>query len=93
MGVMMKCGHTAQGKSAVTNEPVCVICVGIHPGAKIVDDSPPDLDGRDATCFYHTRKDGKPCNSKQPSSLDLAFFEHRPRQATDLYYCGCWGWD
>ena len=28
-----------------------------------------------------------------PSSSDLWFFEHRPDEEYDLYYCGCWGWD
>ena len=28
-----------------------------------------------------------------PSSPDLPFFEHKPTQPHDEYYCGCFGWD
>lgn len=84
MSVIMKCGHVAQGKDEAGN-PVCVICVGITPNAKIIDESKPNLEGRKATCFY--------CRREQPSNTDLPFFEHRPDRETDAYYCGCYGWD
>jgi len=29
----------------------------------------------------------------RPSSTKLAFFEYRPDQPTDDYYCGCRGWN
>ena len=32
-------------------------------------------------------------HSVAPSSTELPFFEHRPDQAMDAYYCGCFGWD
>lgn len=43
----------------------------------------------------------EPCRCEQPSTdgissdgpARLAFFEHRPDQDHDRYYCGCWGWD
>jgi hypothetical protein len=87
---MMKCGHAANAVNS-RNEPVCVICYGIVPGADQVDDAPPDLTGRMARCAY--------CRHEQPSSTDLPFFEygHFERGQRlydhDEYYCGCRGWD
>ena len=87
MNILMKCGHTANARSA-DDKPSCVICIGIHPGASIVDDAPPSLDGRIAKCSYK-----RVCKSAQPSNLALAFFAHHPNQEFDEYYCGCQGWD
>ena len=28
-----------------------------------------------------------------PSSTDLPFFEHKPNEPFDRYYCGCFGWE
>jgi len=83
---LMKCGHAAQGRIAGTDQPVCAICYGLTPGASEVDQAPPDLAGREARCSYHDEP-------RRPSSYDLAFFQHRPDQPTDIYYCGCYGWD
>lgn len=83
MAVMMKCGHTANAKSA-DGTPCCAICVGLNPDAKVVAEAP-DLSGRQAKCPY--------CNNIKPSSTDLAFFEHRPTKEYDSYYDGCRGWD
>ena len=80
---MMKCGHAAN--AVMKNKPVCAICIGIVPGADIVAEDQPDLSGRVAKCPY--------CKKHAPSSLGLAFFEHRPGSETDYYYCGCRGWD
>jgi len=94
---MMGCGHASNAVSA--GEPVCVICVGIVPGAREVV-AGPDLTGREAHCSYHTpgrygrgavERDGR--HAWTPSRDSLAFFEYRPDAATDLYYCGCFGWD
>lgn len=84
MGVLMKCGHVAHGRD-INGNPVCPICVGSTPDAKIVENNLPSLDGRIAECRY--------CSNKEQSSFDLAFFEYRPSQKTDIYYCGCFGWD
>lgn len=92
MADFMKCGHSAQARDS-KGRPACAICIGTHPGATVVEGSPPSLEGRFATCSYSRRRDGKPCTSRRPSSFDLPFFEHRPRNDTDEYYCGCWGWD
>jgi hypothetical protein len=95
----MECGHTSQGVSSATQEPVCIICVGIHPGARIVA-AEPDLSGREACCSYRTPgrygsrevvRDGRHAWVK--SDTNLAFFERREDQPFDEYYCGCFGWD
>lgn len=83
MATLMACGHTAQGIDGA-GRPVCVICVQIDPRAEQPVE-PPDLIGRVARCSY--------CKYEEPSALDLPFFEYRPNQATDTYYCGCRGWD
>lgn len=81
---MMKCGHAANAHDAQGN-PCCAICIGFKPEATQVAETP-NLQGRTARCSYT-------CNSSQPSSTDLAFFQHRPTMEYDLYYCGCRGWD
>lgn len=86
MKPMMKCGHAANAVRTGTNEPICVICIGIHPGADQVDDNPPNLTGRKACCAY-----GK--HAIVDSTPNLAFFEHKPDKEMDEYYCGCHGWD
>lgn len=88
---MMMCGHAAQGTRQEDGKPVCVICIGIDPNAEIVDDSPPNLDGRKAICHYRFGNKGE--HSEVDSSYGLAFFEHRPNEKHDMYYCGCFGWD
>jgi hypothetical protein len=32
-------------------------------------------------------------HSVAPSSSKLPFFEHKPNEPMDRYYCGCYGWD
>lgn len=64
---MMQCGHAANATNGA-GRPSCAICVGIHPGAELVADAGPDLEGRQAKCF---------CGKTVPSSLGLAFFEFR----------------
>lgn len=84
---MMKCGcaanATCSSSGGVKFDPPIPSCV-IHECLEIADKQP-DLTGRTAKCAY--------CNSLEPSSMDLAFFEHTPQKATDGYYCGCRGWD
>ena len=90
---MMKCGHAAHAVNG-KGEPSCIICHGIHPGADVVDLAPPSL-GRMAKCSYlrpgpyGSAKGHEPV----PSSAELAFFEHKPGDPMDRYYCGCFGWD
>ena len=78
---MMACGHAANGLRG--DDPVCVICVGLRPGADQVS-AGPDLSGRQSRCA---------CGSTVASSTRLAFFEHRPELGTDSHYCGHAGWD
>jgi hypothetical protein len=63
----MKCGHTANAKDSEGN-PVCAICIGIHPGATEIDKKP-SLVGRTARCYS--------CGSTVPSSYNLPFFEYQ----------------
>lgn len=53
---------------AKIGDPVCVICVGIDPGARTVVNDKPDLTDRVAVCST--------CGKcEKPSTWDLAFFE------------------
>lgn len=97
----MKCGHSANATRE--GEPVCAVCLGIVPGADVVDTDAPDLSGRMARCSYArpgtvTHRGGGQYASREfpsavASSPNLAFFKAEPEQAEDSYYCGCWGWD
>lgn len=31
--------------------------------------------------------------AEAPSSIELPFFQHKPDESVDSYYCGCMGWD
>lgn len=44
-----------------------------------------DLEGRFAKC--------SDCGKISPSTDNLAFFRHHPKNDYDEYYCGCRGWD
>lgn len=89
MRTLMKCGCVAQGTDE-NDRPVCVVHIGIHPGATEVA-AGMDFRGRKAFCVY--------CKSERPSSLDLPFFETGRWQGgvkneeQDTFYCGCRGWD
>ena len=80
---LMGCGHAANGRTN-TGDPVCVICYGIVDGATEVVPSP-NLEGRVARC--------SDCKGEVTSDLSLAFFEYRPDDSWDCYYCGCRGWN
>jgi len=81
--VMMKCGHTATAVDEKGN-PVCASCFGIVPEAIEIAEMP-SLEGRKAECCQ--------CDNVTDSRIGLPFFSYRPDKETDLYYCGCWGWD
>lgn len=83
--VLMRCGHAANAVDHATGKPVCAICIGLTPDAEIVAEKQPDLKGRKARCVY--------CKREVDSSTSLAFFEYRPNESSDRYYCGCLGWD
>ena len=44
-----------------------------------------ELDGRKAKCAM--------CGREKDSDYNLPFFEYRPNEEYDSYYCGCIGWD
>ena len=56
---------------------------------------------REGPCNGRWTDRDNPCRCERPSAdgvaddapARLAFFEHRPDQPHDRYYCGCWGWD
>jgi hypothetical protein len=80
--IMMKCGHAANATHK--DQPCCAICIGINEGwNEIADD--PDLTDRHAKCSI--------CGQVKHSIENLAFFEYRPNEEFDLFYCGCRGWD
>lgn len=89
---MMLCGHTANsaGTRAGSTErvPACVIC-SCFEQAKAA----PNLEGRLAHCTYQRPRGGGEHPAPVPSSTSLAFFEYRPTEDSDRYYCGCWGWN
>ena len=88
---------------------ICVGIPGLHADSTTIDPNPPDLTIRTARCAYYGRpargrsREGpcngswairdQPCLCERPSTDNLAFFEHRPSEPHDRYYCGCWGWD
>lgn len=78
---MMKCGHSA---NAVFNDkPCCAICAPSPDAYEVVET--PDVTGRKAKC--------SDCDYVRDSSVDLPFFEYRPDEEYDKFYCGCMGWE
>jgi len=82
--VLMKCGCRANAVDPDTQRPVCVIHLGLCAEAVMVAEAP-NLEGRIAKC--------SDCSTIDKSSLSMPFFEHRPNQEMDQYYCGCRGWN
>lgn len=94
---MMACGHrsNASGSKVVDGVRVefkhtCAICDCFD-----VADSSPDLTGRKARCSYYGKSvRGRICTGEADSTKPgIAFFEHRPTETYDRFYCGCFGWD
>lgn len=104
---MMKCGCAAQSRCGsfrgVKYDPPIPSCV-IHDCIEVAE-SPPDLVGRIAKCAYsgcrtnprkctHYGEYGPDGRSQAPSDPEkLPFFEHKPDEPYDLFYCGCHGWE
>ena len=87
---ILACGHAANAVKTATKGvkhdpiPCCAIC-SVTELAK----EQPSLAGRTAKCAYK-----RVCKSEQPSDPEkLAFFEHKPNEPYDVFYCGCQGWD
>lgn len=78
LGFCPECG-TSQAKGLI-----CFICA-----AEMLRKNPGVLNKRLAHCIYHA-------DQKEPSIIAYekeAFFEYRPNHQTDIYYCGCRGWN
>lgn len=77
MAEYLKCNH---GVTAYDDygQAVCPIC-----GCR--ETATPDLTGRIARCID--------CGRENQSNIELPFFEHKPGEKYDRYYCGCRGWD
>lgn len=99
---MMMCGHTANATTA--GEPCCAVCLG--PASRTINPNyKPPAEGRMMRCSYASRPEhaerhpgggserGRTFESVRPSNPQAAFFEARPDEAEDRFYCGCWGWD
>lgn len=87
MPVMMECGHAANATRQSDGAPVCIVCLGIRPGADKIDTAPPNLLGREARCD---------CGRTVPSSSSLPFFQYggwSGNGPVDRFYCGHAGWD
>ena len=69
------------------NKDICTRCAGELYRESI------DLTGRMAKCTYHTGRDKATKHDPVPSHWGLAFFQAKPEDAFDRYYCGCWGWN
>jgi len=78
---LMACGHAANAVKFPSNQPCCVIC-----SCDTIVKSQPDLTNRQAKCSYGN-------HALVASSTNLAFFVYCPDSQTDIYYCGCFGWD
>ncbi len=82
---VMKCGHRANGTSG--NRTCCVGCAMNGDDRAFEEETEvPDLSGRMAMCCYGE-------HGKVAASFNLAFFEQKPNDEFDRYYCGCFGWD
>lgn len=108
MKVLMKCGCAANATDEYGN-PCCAIHLGLLSGADIVASTPnlagrfarcvyfgkakPRRRYANDECNYGCRGNNVCKCGKVPSSLDLAFFEYKPNEEHDKFYCGCFGWD
>ena len=89
---LMECGHVAQGMRGWKKSPVCLVCMCDAVAREVTGTD--GLLGREAVCSYFgSRTRSGICQGKTESSWDLAFFEYRPDEKFDRFYCGCWGWD
>lgn len=76
---IMKCGHIANAETP-DGKPACAIC-----GCFDIADEQPILRNRKARCSY--------CGKEVDSNFNLPFFEFKPAEEYDSYYCGCGGWN
>ena len=98
--------HSHYGHPDDKTKPVCITHQP-HPDAYEVVPQP-DLTGRIAVCCYRDgcdkrqkqRGDTSYAQGYLPngqafakSSVALPFFEHKPNEKNDKFFCGCFGWD
>lgn len=83
---LMKCGHVANATTK-DNKPACAICSEIRIEKECSGTI--GLEERQAICTGHKGGNPKPF----PSRWEMPFFEYRPNEKYDAYYCGCFGWD
>ena len=99
MALLMQCGHVANAERLLedgSSIPCCAICYGMVDSADEVErecQGKDGLEGRRARCVYSHPKQGYTCSGEIDSDWGLPFFEYRPSESHDKYYCGCWGWD
>ena len=109
MNELMKCGHSANAVASKTGKPCCASCFGLTPDAEIVVDTPdltgrtarcayfgsvkPNRRYANDECNYGCSRKPKCECGNVPSATGLAFFEYRPGEEQDKFYCGCRGWD
>ena len=80
---IMKCGHSPNATTRINGKdiPYCVIC----DCYELEDFNNNILKDRKAKCGY--------CGKIVDSNENLPFFEYRPTNETDSYYCRCRGWN
>lgn len=81
--IIMKCRCSNSGAIRHTANGDIPVCIS-HNCEDIMDPQP-DVMGRKARCFY--------CLKTAPSLIQLPYFVYRPEDITDIFYCGCKGWD
>lgn len=86
MAYLMKCNHVSNAWTD-DNQPACVICNCTEVIRKCKGTE--GLEGRKARCSDHKGGGERLADSK----WELPFFEYKPNEKYDTYYCGCWGWD
>lgn len=93
--------HQDEHDGLPSSHPTCVAHFGLHPGACTVVEQP-SLSGRRARCAYYGAQTSRRnecndctviCDHEVDSSTDLAFFESKPDEPFDQFYCGCHSWD
>lgn len=97
--------HMGAHDGLPAQHPSCFTHVGLDAGACTVVPAP-DFANRRARCDWYgkawgrmnecnydckERKDG--CRCERPSSTELPFFESKPKEPFDTFYCGCHSWD
>jgi hypothetical protein len=106
----MKCGHAANSLGKLTYHTGSPIPAGAICDCFEIAAEQPKLEERKARCTYYGQKRGRRGRCDYPKEVrteddicrcetnsdseKLPFFEYKPNEEFDLYYCGCaFGWD